>query len=52
MIIPQLRIEIDGNQLEQFGLTRDNINEFVETAMNGVVVFPSIGRTTPRSTCW
>ncbi|MFP6670946.1 MAG: efflux RND transporter permease subunit [Pirellulaceae bacterium] len=38
VIIPQLRIEIDGNQLEQFGLTRDNINEFVETAMNGVVV--------------
>ncbi len=38
VIIPQLRIEIDGNQLEQFGLTRDNINEFIETAMNGVVV--------------
>ena len=38
VIIPQLRIEIDGEQLKQYGLTRGDINEFVETAMNGEVV--------------
>jgi len=36
--IPQLRIEIDGEKLTTFGLTREDINEFVETAMNGEVV--------------
>jgi len=36
--IPQLRIEIDGEKLKTFGLTREDINEFVETAMNGEVV--------------
>ncbi len=36
--IPQLRIQIDGQRLKSYGLTRDDINEFVETAMNGVVV--------------
>jgi HME family heavy-metal exporter len=36
--IPQLRIEADGNKLEQFGLTRMEVNEFVETAMQGEVV--------------
>ncbi len=36
--IPQLRIEIDGHQLKQYGLRREDINEFVRTAMNGQVV--------------
>ena len=36
--IPQMRIEIDGYQLKQYGLTRADITEFVETAMNGQVV--------------
>lgn len=36
--IPQLRIEIDGEKLTTFGLVREDINEFVETAMNGEVV--------------
>ncbi len=36
--IPQLRIEIDGHQLAKYGLRRQDINEFVETAMNGAVV--------------
>ena len=36
--IPQLRIEIDGQQLHNYGLRHRDINEFVETAMNGKVV--------------
>jgi len=36
--IPQLRIEADGYKLEQFGLRRSDINEFVETAMQGEIV--------------
>jgi len=36
--IPQLRIEIDDEKLKTYGLRRDEINEFVETAMNGEVV--------------
>jgi CzcA family heavy metal efflux pump len=36
--IPQLRIEADGPKLEQFGLRRLAINEFVETAMQGKVI--------------
>lgn len=36
--IPQLRIEIDGNQLKKYGLRRAAINRLVETAMNGEVV--------------
>ena len=36
--IPQLRIEADPRKLEQFGLTRLDVNEFVETAMQGEVV--------------
>jgi len=38
VLIPQLRIEIDGDRLRSYGLTRASINEFVETAMNGEVV--------------
>ncbi|MBN1588617.1 MAG: efflux RND transporter permease subunit [Pirellulales bacterium] len=36
--IPQLRIQVDGEKLKTFGLVREDINEFVETAMNGKVV--------------
>jgi HME family heavy-metal exporter len=36
--ISQLRIEIDGHQLTKYGLRRHDINEFVETAMNGTIV--------------
>ena len=36
--VPQLRIEIDGHELTRYGLRRKDINEFIETAMNGTVV--------------
>lgn len=36
--IPQLRIEVDGRKLAAVGLTREDVNELVETAMNGEVV--------------
>jgi CzcA family heavy metal efflux pump len=36
--IPQLQIRLDSQRLAQFGLRRDDVTEFVETAMNGVVV--------------
>ena len=36
--IPQLQIRVNGNQLEQYGLKRKEVTEFIETAMNGVVV--------------
>jgi HME family heavy-metal exporter len=36
--IPQLRIEADGYKLEQYGLRRIDVNEFVETAMQGQVM--------------
>ena len=36
--IPQLRITIAGHKLKQYGLRRKQINEFVETAMQGKVV--------------
>ena len=38
VIIPQLRIEADGEKLKAFGLRRADVNEFVETAMQGEVV--------------
>ena len=38
VIIPQLRIEADGERLKAFGLRRADVNEFVETAMQGEVV--------------
>ena len=38
VIIPQLRIEADGYKLQQFGLRRLDVNEFIETAMQGEVV--------------
>jgi HME family heavy-metal exporter len=36
--IPQLQITVDGDRLQQFGLKRTEVTEFVETAMNGRVV--------------
>lgn len=36
--IPQLRIELDRDQLSRYGLTPDDVNESVETAMHGRVV--------------
>ena len=36
--IPQLRIEVLGDQLPQYGLTRGDVTELVETAMNGKVI--------------
>lgn len=36
--IPQLRIEIDGAKLQQLGLRRLDVNEFIETAMQGEIV--------------
>ncbi|QDS97059.1 efflux RND transporter permease subunit [Adhaeretor mobilis] len=38
VIIPQLRIEADGKKLKTFGLRRSDVNEFVETAMQGEVI--------------
>jgi CzcA family heavy metal efflux pump len=36
--IPQMQIIVDGDRLRQYGLTRSDVTEFVETAMNGQVV--------------
>ena len=38
VIIPQLRIELDRNQLLQYGMTTASVDETIETAMNGKVV--------------
>lgn len=38
VIIPQLRIELDHDKLLLNGLTANDVNEFVETAMNGQIV--------------
>ena len=36
--IPQLRIELNRDQLARYGLTPGDVNEFIETAMHGRVV--------------
>lgn len=36
--IPQLRIELDRDKLLLYGLTANDVNEFIETAMNGQTV--------------
>ena len=36
--IPQLRIQVLGDQLPQYGLTRGDVTELIETAMNGKVI--------------
>ncbi|MCA9051204.1 MAG: efflux RND transporter permease subunit, partial [Planctomycetaceae bacterium] len=38
VIIPQMRIELDRDKLLLYGMTAADVNEFVETAMNGDVV--------------
>jgi HME family heavy-metal exporter len=38
VIIPQLRIEIDREKLQQLGLHTDDINDYIQTAMNGRVI--------------
>ena len=38
VIIPQLRLELDRDQLLLYGLTAAEVNQFIETAMNGHVV--------------
>lgn len=38
VIIPQLRIEADGKKLKAYGLRRSDVNQFVETAMQGEVI--------------
>ncbi len=38
VIIPQLRIELDRDQLLQYGLTSEDVNDDIQTAMNGKVV--------------
>ena len=38
VVIPQLRIEVDRDKLLLYGLTPDDVNEYVETAMNGDVI--------------
>ena len=38
VIIPQLRIELNRDKLEQYGMTPVYVNDYVETAMNGKVV--------------
>jgi HME family heavy-metal exporter len=37
-LIPQLRIDLDREQLAAYGLTAGYVNDFVETALNGRVV--------------
>ncbi len=36
--VPQLQIQVNGDQLEQYGLRRQEVTELIETAMNGIVV--------------
>ncbi len=38
VIIPQLRIELNRDQLTQHGLSAQEVTEYVQTAMNGAVV--------------
>ena len=38
VVIPQLRIELDRDKLELYGLTPVYVNDYVETAMNGQIV--------------
>lgn len=38
VMIPQLRVEPDRDKLLQYGLTVNDVNEFLQTAMNGAVV--------------
>ncbi len=37
-LVPQLRIEANGEKLKSYGLRRNDVNEFIETAMQGEVI--------------
>ncbi len=37
-LIPQLRIELEREKLTEYGLKVDELNDFIQTAMNGTVV--------------
>ena len=47
--VPQLRIELDRDQLLLHGLSAVEVNDFIETAMNGVTVSRSC-KVSERST--
>ncbi|MCC6510713.1 MAG: efflux RND transporter permease subunit [Pirellulaceae bacterium] len=38
VLIPQLRIELDRDQLLRYGLTTASVNNYIQTAMNGTIV--------------
>lgn len=38
VVIPQLRIQVDRDKLLQYGLTPDDVNEYIQTALKGEVV--------------
>ncbi len=38
VIIPQLRIELNRAALTQYGLNASDVNDYVQTAMNGAIV--------------
>ena len=38
VMIPQLRIELNRHELARYGLTPDDVNRFIETAMHGKVI--------------
>ena len=38
VLIPQLRIELNRDQMARYGLTPATVNDFIETAMNGQTV--------------
>ncbi len=38
VIIPQLRIELDRDELLKYGLSAATVNEYIQTAMNGKIV--------------
>lgn len=37
-VIPQVQIQVDYDRLAEYGLSADDVNRFIETAMNGRVV--------------
>ncbi len=38
VLVPQLRVELDRDRLLQYGLTVANVNDYLQTAMNGKIV--------------
>ena len=43
VIIPQLRIELNRAALTQYGLNASDVNDYVQTAMNGAIVSEVLG---------